>query len=281
MTAVSDQAGTTTAPLPDEAALAAAVAAAVAGQPLRGRTALVTGGGRGLGWEIAKAFAAAGADVAVASRKKEQCEQVAAELAERTGRRVTAHAVHVGHWDALPGLLDEVEDQLGQVDTLVNNAGIAPTYPSLEEVSEELFDKVIGVNLKGPFRLSALVASRLVAAGRSGSIINISSMASQRPTAGDLPYAAAKAALNTLTAGFAQAYGPAVRVNTILAGPFFTDISRGWDMTIFDKKAESWPLHRGARPEEIVGAALYLAGPLASFTTGALLPVDGGRLAAP
>jgi NAD(P)-dependent dehydrogenase (short-subunit alcohol dehydrogenase family) len=189
--------------------------------------------------------------------------------------------VHVADWSALPGLLDEVEDQVGVVDTLVNNAGIAPTYPSLEEVSEELFDKVIGVNLKGPFRLSALVASRLVAAGRGGSITNISSIASERPTAGDLPYAAAKAGLNTLTAGFAQAYGPAVRVNTILAGPFFTDISRAWDMQAFDELAESWPLRRGGHPEEIVGAALYLAGPLASFTTGALLAVDGGRLAAP
>ncbi|MGY1739444.1 MULTISPECIES: SDR family NAD(P)-dependent oxidoreductase [unclassified Blastococcus] len=264
---------------PDQ--VADALADAVASRPLRGRTALVTGGGRGLGWEIAAAFAAAGADVALASRKKESCERAAADLAERTGQRVSAHGVHVGDWAALPRLLDEVEEELGLVDTLVNNAGIAPTYPSLEEVSEELFDKVIGVNLKGPFRLSALTASRLVAAGATGSITNISSMASQRPTAADLPYAAAKAGLNTLTAGLAQAYGPAVRVNTILAGPFFTDISRGWDMSAFAEMAETWPLHRGGRPAEIVGAALYLAGPLASFTTGALLAVDGGRLAAP
>jgi NAD(P)-dependent dehydrogenase (short-subunit alcohol dehydrogenase family) len=112
-------------------------------------------------------------------------------------------------------------------------------------------------------------------------MLNISSIASGRPTASDLPYAAAKAALNTLTAGFAQEYGPSVRVNTILAGPFFTDISRAWDMAAFEEMAGDWPAQRGGDPAEIVGAALYLCGPTASYTTGALLAVDGGRLAAP
>ena len=245
-------------------------------QPLAGRRALVTGGSRGLGREIAIAFAASGADVAVVSRKKESCEALAGELAAATGREVTAHAAHVGDWHRLDDLLDEA----GPIDILVNNAGVAPTYPSLAEVSEELFDKVVAVNLKGPFRLMAAAGKRMAATG-GGVILNISSMASQRPTAADLPYAAAKAALNTLTAGFAQEYGPSVRVNTILAGPFFTDISRGWDMDAFDAKAGTWPSRRGGRPDEIVGAALYLCGPAASYTTGALLAVDGGRLAAP
>ncbi|SEF67568.1 NAD(P)-dependent dehydrogenase, short-chain alcohol dehydrogenase family [Thermomonospora echinospora] len=258
----------------------AVLAARGAEQPLAGRVALVTGGSRGLGREIAIAFAAAGADVAVVSRKKDACVELAEELADATGRRVSAHAAHVADWDRLTGLLDEVDSELGPVDILVNNAGIAPLYPSLDEVSEELFDKVIGVNLKGPFRLMA-AAGRRMAANGGGVILNISSIASVRPTAADLPYAAAKAALNTLTAGFAQEYGPTVRVNTILAGPFFTDISRAWDLAAFDEMAESWPLHRGGRPDEIVGAALYLCGPSAGFTTGALLAVDGGRLAAP
>ena len=112
-------------------------------------------------------------------------------------------------------------------------------------------------------------------------MLNISSMASGRPTAGDLPYAAAKAALNTLTAGFAQEYGPTVRVNTIVAGPFRTDISASWDMAAVDEMARSWPSRRVGEPSEIVGAALYLCGPTASYTTGSLLAVDGGRLAAP
>ncbi|GAB3571318.1 SDR family oxidoreductase [Amycolatopsis endophytica] len=260
--------------------VSAARATALTDLPLAGRTALVTGGSRGLGREIAIAFAAAGADVAVVSRKKDSCEALAEQIAAETGRRTSAHAAHVGDWDRLGPLLDEVEDALGPVDVLVNNAGIAPVYPSLDEVTETLFDKVVAVNVKGPFRLMAAAGKRM--AGRDGGVIlNISSMASQRPTAADLPYAAAKAALNTLTAGFAQAYGPRVRVNTILAGPFFTDISRDWDMAVFDEMAGDWPLGRGADPSEIVGAALYLCGPASTFTTGSLLAVDGGRLAAP
>ncbi|QFU91084.1 SDR family NAD(P)-dependent oxidoreductase [Amycolatopsis sp. YIM 10] len=250
------------------------------GQPFAGRTALVTGGSRGLGREIAIAFAAAGADVAVVSRKLESCAALAGELADATGRRVNAYAAHVGDWDRLPELLDEVEESLAPVDVLVNNAGIAPLYPSLDEVSEALFDKVIAVNLKGPFRLMAAAGKRMAARG-GGAMLNISSMASGRPTASDLPYAAAKAALNTLTAGFAQEYGPDVRVNTILAGPFLTDISKAWDMEAVGEMAGQWPSRRVGRPEEIAGAALYLCGPHATYTTGALLAVDGGRLAAP
>ena len=249
-------------------------------QPLAGRTALVTGGSRGLGREIAVAFAAAGADVAVASRKKDACEELAKELAAATGRRVSAHAAHVGEWDRLDPLLDEVEQELGPVEVLVNNAGIAPVYPSLDEVSESLFDKVFAVNVKGPFRLMAAAGKRMAARG-GGVILNVSSMGSQRPTAGDLPYTAAKSALNTLTAGFAQEYGPSVRVNTILAGPFATDISAGWDPELVERMARDWPSRRVGEPEEIVGAALYLCGPHATYTTGALLAVDGGRLAAP
>lgn len=258
----------------------AVAAARATEQPLAGRTALVTGGSRGLGREIAIGFAAAGADVAVVSRKKDACEALAEELAAATGRRVTAHAAHVGDWDRLGTLLDEVEEALGPVDVLVNNAGIAPTYPSLDEVSEELFDKVFAVNVKGPFRLLAAAGKRMAARG-GGAMLNISSMGSQRPTAGDLPYTAAKSALNTLTAGFAQEYGPSVRVNTILAGPFATDISKSWDPAAVERMARDWPSKRVGEPSEIVGAALYLCGPHAGYTTGALLAVDGGRLAAP
>src|SRR5207302_2788727 len=139
-------------------------------------------------------------------------------------------------------------------------------YRSLPEVTEELFDKVIAVNFKGPFRLTALLAARM-AEGDGGSIINVSSVAAQRPAPGELPYAAAKAALDALTAGFALAYGPKVRVNTIMAGPFMTDITKAWDLDAFQKRASTYPLGRGGRPEEIVGAALYLARDASSFTT--------------
>jgi NAD(P)-dependent dehydrogenase (short-subunit alcohol dehydrogenase family) len=223
---------------------------------------------------MAMAFARSGADLIIASRKQEACDEVAKEIGA-LGRRALGHACHVGRWSDVEGLADAAYDEFGQVDVLVNNAGIAPLYPSLVEVSEELFDKVIGVNLKGPFRLAAVVGSRM-AAGDGGSIINVSSVASIKPGPDDLPYAAAKAGLDAMTAGMAQAYGPKVRVNTIMAGPFLTDISKAWDMDAFGELAQRYPLRRGGQPAEVVGAALYLASDASSFTTGSILRVDGG-----
>src|SRR4051812_22492537 len=242
---------------------------------LDGRVALVTGGSRGVGREMVLAFAEAGADVVISSRKLAGCEDLADEVRAKTGRRALAHACHVGQWDSLDELVDTAYGEFGRVDVLVNNAGMAPLYPSLDAVTEELFDKVLAVNLKGPFRLSALVGSRMAAAG-GGSIVNISSIAAVRPTADDLPYAAAKAGLDVLTAGYARALGPSVRVNTLMAGPFFTDISKAWDREAFDAYAQAFPLQRGGRPEEVVGAALYFASDASSFTTGSVLRVDGG-----
>lgn len=241
----------------------------------QGKVVLVTGGSRGLGRQMAVAFARSGADVAVTSRKIEACEEVAAEI-EALGRQALAVASHVGHWDELDGLVDAVYDRFGRLDVLVNNAGMSPLYPSLEEVSEDLFDKVIAVNLKGPFRLSALVGSRM-AAGDGGCILNISSNAAVHPSPAAEPYGSAKAGLNALTRSLAFAYGPKVRVNCIQAGPFFTDVSRHWNMEAFEGRAkESIALQRGGDPSEIVGAALYLCSSAGSFTTGAILPVDGG-----
>ena len=158
----------------------------------------------------------------------------------------------------------------------VNNAGLSPLYPSLAAITEELFDKVIGINLKGPFRLSALVAERMMA-GDGGSIINVSSTAAVTPSPASEPYGAAKAGLNALTRSMAYAYGPKVRVNCIMPGPFLTDISKAWDMEAFAAGAKiNIPLQRGGQPHEIVGAALYLASNAASFTTGTIIAVDGG-----
>ncbi|MFD1815381.1 SDR family NAD(P)-dependent oxidoreductase [Rhodococcus gannanensis] len=246
--------------------------------PLEGKVALVTGGSRGLGREMVLAFANAGADTIIVSRKIDSCEALAAEVAETTGRRALPVACHVGDWDAQDQLVARAYEEFGKVDILVNNAGMSPLYSSLEAISEALFDKVFDVNLKGAFRLTTLIAPRM-AAGAGGSIINISSIASERPTPGDLPYAAAKAGLNILTKGFAQAYGPNVRVNAIMAGPFLTDISKSWDMDVVAEKMAALPLGRAGNPDEIIGAALYLAGPGSTYTSGAILPVDGGRTA--
>ena len=158
---------------------------------------------------------------------------------------------------------------------LVNNAGISPLYGKLSEVTEELFDKVIGVNLKGPFRLAALVGERMVADG-GGSIINVSSTGAVRPTSDIVPYAAAKAGVNAMTVGLAHAFGPTVRVNAVMPGPFLTTISRAWDMDLFAERARTFPLRRAGQSEEIAGAALYLASDASTYTTGSILTVDGG-----
>jgi NAD(P)-dependent dehydrogenase (short-subunit alcohol dehydrogenase family) len=242
---------------------------------LTGKVALVTGGSRGLGREMVRAFAQAGADVVIASRDAAACARLAAEVEAMTGRSALAVGCHVGHWDELPGLLDAAYQRFGRLDVLVNNAGKSPLYPSLTDVDERMWDSVLAVNLKGPFRLTALAGQRM-AERDGGSIINISSTAAAHPRPGLLPYAAAKAGLGALTAGFALAYGPRVRVNCIMAGPFLTDVSKSWDMEAFNRGAQQHALKRGGQPAEIIGAALYFASDAASYTSGAVLAVDGG-----
>jgi NAD(P)-dependent dehydrogenase (short-subunit alcohol dehydrogenase family) len=248
---------------------------------LGGLVAVVTGGSRGLGREISRAFSAHGASVVVASRKQEACDAVAAELTAQTGREALGVGCHVGRWDDCDRLVDAAYERFGRVDILVNNAGMSPLYPSLPEVTEDLFDKVIAVNLKGAFRLSTLIGTAM-AAGEGGSIINVSSIAAVAPTAGELPYATAKAGLNALTLGLSHALGPKVRVNAIMPGPFLTDISQAWDLEAFTARAAGTiPLGRGGRPDEVVGAALYLAGPASTYTTGAIIKIDGGAVYTP
>ncbi|NJC71879.1 SDR family oxidoreductase [Planosporangium thailandense] len=243
---------------------------------LSGKVAVVTGGSRGLGRAMTWGLARAGADVVIASRNGDSCDELAAEVAGKTGRRAVGIGVHVGRWEALDSYVDQVYDELGRIDVFVNNAGMSPLYDRVEDVSEALFDKVLDVNLKGPFRLMALVGSRM-AEGEGGSIINISSAGAVHPRPHILPYSAAKAGLNALTVGFAHAFGPKVRVNAIMAGTFLTDVSKAWDKDAFAKRAEGFALKRGGEPEEIVGAALYLASDLSSYTTGSILTVDGGQ----
>lgn len=243
---------------------------------LTGRVALVTGGSRGLGRAIATAYAAVGANVVVASRKAESVTTAAEEIAAATGGKVVGIPAHVGRWGDCDALIAAALDRMGRLDILVNNAGMAPLYEHLHDATEELFDKTIAVNLKGPFRLSALAADAMTRTG-GGSVINISSVAAMRPTRFEIPYAAAKAGLHRVTDGIALEYGPSVRANTIMAGPFLTDIARAWDMAAFEEFAAQMPMRRAGQPDEIVGAALYFASDLSRYTTGALLRVDGGQ----
>jgi NAD(P)-dependent dehydrogenase (short-subunit alcohol dehydrogenase family) len=241
-----------------------------------GKIIVITGGSRGIGHAMALAFAAAGATIAIASRKLDACEATVREL-RTLGGDGSAHAIHVGKWADCDRLAEEVYAKWGRVDVLINNAGLSPLAPSALEHSEDLFDKIIGVNLKGPFRLSALFGSRM-AAGAGGVIINVTSTAAVRANRDMAVYGAAKAGLNVLTKTFAQEYGPKVRVNCIMCGPFHTDISKGWSRTAdYAKRAkDTFPLQRAGEPEEVAGAALYFASPAAGFTTGAILTIDGG-----
>ena len=242
---------------------------------LAGKSALITGGSRGLGHAMALAFAEAGADVAIVSRKLDACEATVREI-EARGVRGFAHACHIGRWDEIEPMADAVWTALGKVDILVNNAGMSPLYPSLGEVTERAFDSVIGVNFKGPFRLTALLGERMHA-GTGGSVINISSTASLGASPWALPYAGAKAAINVLTQGFSAAFSPNVRVNTIVVGPFATDVAQHWP----DPPDPANPrrtrsgLAIGA-PEDIVSTALYLAADASRYVNGAAIRVDGG-----
>jgi NAD(P)-dependent dehydrogenase (short-subunit alcohol dehydrogenase family) len=239
---------------------------------LSGKVALVTGGSRGLGLQMVLAFARAGADVVISSRKLEACE-AAAEQVRGLGRRALAYAAHAARWDEIDGLIAAAYAEFGRIDILVNNAGMSPAVPS-HEVTEQLFDSVLGLNFKGPFRLASQVGHRM-AEGDGGVIINISSTGALVPLPAVVPYSGAKAALNAMTVSLAHEYGPKVRVNSISAGPFLTDISKAWTPEARETAANA--LRRPGRPEEIVTTALYLASPLSSFTTGAVVRVDGGQ----
>ncbi|MEJ7925703.1 glucose 1-dehydrogenase [Sphingobium sp. AN641] len=239
-----------------------------------GKVALVTGGSRGLGAAISRAFAEQGANVVIASRNAENCEQLAAEIESEYGVQALGVGAHLGRWDDIDRLADAAYARFGKVDILVNNAGMSPLSDGSLGTPEALFDKVIGVNFKGPFRMTALVASRM-AEGDGGSIINISSIGSIRPQPEYAPYSGAKAALNAVTIAHAFEYAPKVRVNAILPGSFRTDIAKAWSP---DKaKNIKSAIKRYGEPEEIVSTVLYLASDHSSFTTGALIQVDGGR----
>jgi len=239
------------------------------------RVALVTGGSRGLGREMILAFARCGADVVIASRKQEACQALAREVEAETGRRALAVGCHVGRWEECDALAARALDHFGRVDVLVNNAGMSPRYPSVVEISEELYDKVMGVNLKGVFRLSAVLGSAM-AEGDGGSIINVSSVAASQPSPIEVVYGTAKAGVHNLTKSLARTFGPKVRVNCIMPGAFLTDIAKAWTPEMLAQLEAMLPLRRAGRPDEVVGAALYLASDASRYTTGSILKVDGG-----
>jgi NAD(P)-dependent dehydrogenase (short-subunit alcohol dehydrogenase family) len=215
------------------------------------------------------------ASVIVASRKEENCVALAKELSESAGgRRMLGVGAHAGKWEDIERLVETAYNAFGRVDVLVNNAGMSPVAASSVETSEALFDKIVDVNFKGPFRLASIIGSRM-AAGDGGTIINITSLGAIRPQPAYAPYSGAKAALNAATVAHAFEFAPKVRVNAIMPGSFRTDVAKAWDPS----KEASTPaaLKRFGEPEEIVSAVLYLASDASSFTTGSIITVDGGR----
>jgi NAD(P)-dependent dehydrogenase (short-subunit alcohol dehydrogenase family) len=242
---------------------------------LTGRVAVITGGSRGIGRSLAYGLAQAGADVVIASRKIDNCRAVATDIEQLTGRRALAVACHVGRWDDCDRLAATVDDEFGRCDVLVNNAGMSPLYDDLASITEQYYDKVSAVNLKGPFRLSALFGTRM-AAGEGGSIINVSTIGSLRPGSRELVYVCAKAGLNALTIGLAEAFGPRVRCNAILPGGVLTDVAKAWSDEQRERAGASNPLRRAGRPDDLVGTALWLASDASAWVTGTLVRVDGG-----
>ncbi len=228
---------------------------------------------------MAQGLAEAGAAVVVSSRKQDLCDQVAKEVAASTGSKAIGLACHVGDWDQIQGFVEQVQERLGRIDVLVNNAGINPALKSATEMDLSFWRKLFSVNVEGPLRMVQLVAPVMRDLG-GGSIINIATMAAYSGGARICAYGASKAALVNLTKSMAQELASwKIRVNVLAPGPFLSEMVEGVERNepgYKDMMANLTYMQRIANPMEIVGPVLYLASDASSFVTGDEIAVCGG-----
>lgn len=237
---------------------------------------LVSGGSRGIGRAIAQGFAERGATVVITGRDAKTLQQTAEEIAA-PGKPVTPIVCDVSDVAGIRSATDRILADRGRIDTLVNVAGVNRRKPSLE-VSEEDWDFILDINLKGPFFLSQTVGKHMTERGK-GSQINIASLNSDRPVLGVLPYAASKAGMGHMTQSLAMEWGPhGVRVNAIAPGFVLTDLTQKlWSQPTMQQWGHAnTPLRRLGQPDDMVGAAIFLASEASAFMTGQILYVDGG-----
>jgi len=248
---------------------------------LTGKVALVTGGSRGIGRSIALGLAEAGADIVLASRKLPDLEATAQEISQM-GRKALPVVANIRHLPEINDLVKKATDEFGHIDILVNNAGTNPSFSSVFDIEEKSWDITLGLNLKGCFFLSQAVGRMMRDKGGGGSIINMSSEYGINPRPGLGVYSISKAAIIMLTQVLAEEWGQYdIRVNAIAPGLVKTKFSEAlWDNPIIrDKTEDNTALGRIAEPEEIVGAALYLASEASSYMTGQTIVLDGGHFA--